>query len=665
MARSRYLPHVIARRALLGLFVLFVIGMGWLYIYRRSTTEEGVRPPAEPSDPARLEEHVLSGEGFGYGVTEEGEQKFRIDADRIVSDRLDNVVLEGVRLTLTTEGRRYHVQGNTGVYQKSSTDARVEGDVTVSGPDGLELQAAVLESRRDGKVLVSREGPVAFSLGAEYRGRADELYYHTGKEILRLSGAVRIETLDEEPAQAALSCDRLLYERETRLIHIEGNVELTSGESYLKAGRMALQMDDEEKRLRFVRAIWGVEGRRVHDAGLDMGSVSDFVGDTLSVEMKDGEPLYAEIDGAGDEDAVLETRDGAGLWRRMEAPSFTVDYADGVPQVARAYDGVEIVERLDFGNRPLVRKVCAEWLLAGFDRAGETEVLVLERFADYQEPGMQAFGDRIESAEGRITISGRPANVLTDRGLVLSDRITYEPEAGRLEAPGSVTAELPPEGRFTLMGSESKEPVRLTAQRAVWSDEPSTVEFQGNVRAWQDENYLLAQRLIGEMEGDQLRAEGQVKTVIKPKSEPEEPADGEEAKPPPEPIEVSAEQLLFRRPERLATYSGNARAHQVGRTLSCQELDIQLGEQDRFDSLTCREDTMVLDPAEGHTVQGREAHYRPDTGLVEITGSPVVMKDRDGTSISGSILIYDFETGTAQVKSGDPVAAEESAESTD
>ena len=114
MARSRYLPHVVTRRALLGLFLLFVVGIGWLYIYRRSNVGEGVRPGAERTDPARLEEHVMSGEGFGYGVTEAGQQKFRIDADKIVSDRQQKVVLEGVRLTLTLEGRHYTVQGETG-----------------------------------------------------------------------------------------------------------------------------------------------------------------------------------------------------------------------------------------------------------------------------------------------------------------------------------------------------------------------------------------------------------------------------------------------------------------------------------------------------------------------------------------------------------------------
>lgn len=661
--RRKYAPLERARLWVMGLLVVALAGVALVYVTRRG--EDGEPPPVRDAFRAEGEsELVLAGEGFDYEVTDGEERLFRIRAARIVSDRGGEIALEKVQIDVERgEDDPYVVLGERAVYNVQSSSARLEGNVRASSSDGLELRSAGFELVRRGRVLESLS-PVSFTIANEYTGRANGLSYHLNRNRLRLEGNVRVVSLIGGADEARLAADLLVIERQERLLRAEGNVSLTKAGSTLETTRLSLAFAEDEKTLESARADLGVSGRLRKASGRDLGSSTRYSGEKLLLVYDNGVYDQAELEG-GKKGAMLETVDDGGLARRMEAPYLMAEFAAGALSVARAYDGVVMTEALAFRRRTELRRICAEWVLAAFDAGGGVEELVVQNDVDYQADGIQATGERIRGAlfddRAQTTFTGSPVILRTDRGVLRAPRILYTAAEGQVEAFEGVRAEMPGSGRFSLVGAKRELPINLTSETAQWRDAPSVFSFDGEVRAWQGESYMLAERLVGDEEGDRLRAIGSVKTVIEPADDEEEPAgrdtgaaeidDDGESRRPRGPIEVTASSLVYRRSEQLLSYVGAVRAVEIDRKLSCDTLDALLGERNRFTRLDCRGGAVIENAATGQVVRGEVAIYEPDVGKVRVTGTPVVMTNADGGRLRGPRLLYDLESGTAQIES--------------
>ena len=126
---------------------------------------------------------------------------------------------------------------------------------------------------------------------------------------------------------------------------------------------------------------------------------------------------------------------------------------------------------------------------------------------------------------------------------------------------------------------------------------------------------------------------------------------GEEQSLPPEPLEVTADEMVFDRTKNLLLYTGKVRAVQLKKSLRCEEIQLYMGEEGGFDRMICEGSVTLQDGESGNSVEGDRATYRPGDRSIEVEGSPVVLRDPDGTRIEGKTLVYDFETATAQMKS--------------
>ncbi len=660
--RPTYRPLAIARRVLLAALLLFVTAVVIFYFVGRLRRQgPGAAADGSAGIGARGD-LVLSGEGFDYEVTEGDEKIFRVQAERVVSDRQDQVVLETVQIEIPRDdGTDVLIEGERGVYHLESGQARIEGDVRAHDAEGLVLTGEGFEVRKDGKVIVSTS-EVSFGLGDEYRGRADELIYNFDIKRLRLAGEVRIESLD--PERTTLSCDRLLYERQDKILRSEGSVELTRGVEYLKAFRLSVTLGDDQKRIRFIRASQGVVGRvRPEARGDELETLVDFEGGLLYVLMDEasGKAQELELEGRERRPALLRITDAGGLQRDLLAPRLRAELEGGHLRTAYAYEHVDVIERLMIVSEVPLRRVCAERAMAELDREGELQVLRMDGRVDFQEQGTQALGDRIllPGPGEPAVIRGEPALVISERGILQAPIISYVQETKRFEAEGGVRAELPRSRSLGLDSGEGREPVRVTSRTADWSDQPAKVRFLGEVRAWQGEDFLLAKELTAEPDEERLTAVGKVKTVLKPRPSSELEGEGEGAEG--GPIEATADKLLYERAERLLSYSGNARVLQKGRVIRCKKLEVLLAEEresERFESLTCRGDLSLDDPEEGSRVTGSELVYVPATERADVTGNPVVLTKSDGTELRGSRLIYDFATGTTRLRSRQVEAAE-------
>jgi len=657
--RRNYAPIRRVRRFLLLALVLVVAGVAVLFLrYDPGSGDEP--PPATRRVFGRGDgaEVVLAGQGFEYEQVEGERRVFRLEADRIASNSDGLIVLEEVRVEVDREGKgSFQASSLQAEYSFESSIASLTGDVRVSRGGELELTAEGLVLVDNGRALESTS-PVGFGMGDVYRGTANSLYYDLERNHLTLKGAVHLETLAGGNAASSLRCDELIVDRDAGLVRAEGRVRLERGESSLQARRLSLDFAADERTLEHAQAFFDVDARMAPDAGGDLGASVQLRGYKLAATLTDGEFEKFELEGVSEAKASMVRLDGSGLQQQIDAPFLTGDFSGGELQIVRAFDGVVIEETLPFADMSL-RRACAEWALASFDSAGELEEIVLQNGVDYQEAGVQALGDRVHSttgaAGGGASLTGRPAVLHAERGSVQAPRIVYRADAASVEALDGVSVELPPKGGLSLISESDEQPVRLTSNTASWSDDPDRFTFEGSVRAWQGEDYLLANSLVGERGGDLLTAAGRVKTVVRPKGDPK-PEAGETVAEPRQPVEVMAENMTYDRPARLVSYSGLVRVHDAGRNLRCSLLEALLGDGDRFERLTCTGETVLEDPASGQTVRGQEAIYDPDEGTVRVSGNPAVMQKSDGAQLRGPVVIYDIDSGTARLHSGDAAA---------
>ncbi len=637
---------------MLVVFVGVVIG---LYVLgRMGRPDQG--PRAGDLEQEKRGELVLSGKGFEYGLTQGDREVFRIKAERILSDKQNNYELEGVDLRIEREdGSLYYLSSDSALYNLDTQAASFSGNVRFRGPNRVELTAAGLELREKGDLLVS-SSPVDFLFLDRFKGRADRLRINPKRNVFVLAGHVEVDTLPGDASPTSLRCRRFSFQREEHLLRADGDAVLTRGDDSLRARRLSVVLTPDEEQVEFILARWGVEGwfRQVGNDG--QTSTVRLAGRELSVQFEIGteEPQTADLLASDDGTVSLGVTDESGLARVIRGRHLIGDFQAGALRRAQAFEEVEISEFLSFSPTTILRTACADEAVATIGDNGEMDEIHLDGTVMLQEEGVVAFGDQAQAdfKTGLMDLTGTPSLLLKGSDQMEAPRIVYNQNTEEIVAEERVRAVLSSGDDINLAtdAASRAQPIRIEGQRAEWGGSPPAVTFFGQVRAWQGENFLVSDELRGEPETSRVSASGRVKTVWRPA--PEEGAESGAL--PPVPLEVTADEMLFDRPENLLLYTGNARAVQLQKSLRCQEIQLYLGEEGGFDKMICEGSVYMQDGESGNSVSGERATYRPGEETVEVDGSPVVLRDSDGTRIEGKTLIYDFETATAQIKSAPP-----------
>ena len=667
MAKApRELPIPMIRRALLVALVGFLISIVALYVLGRMGRPETVRSGSGSLLDDADSKLQLSGEGFEYDVSRGGRKVIHVRAQRVLSKEEDDYELQGVELTMSREDEgEYTLSSDTAFYNLQNQAASFRGNVTFSGPQGVYLTADGLELVDDGRMIVS-SSPVRFRFLDRFRGRADRLRITPGRNIFILAGAVKVDTLPGDSSPMSLQCRRFAFERDRRLLRAEGAVRLLRGDDYLRARRLSVTLSPDEQRIEFIQARWDIFGGVRQLSGDGSASSVTFEGRELSIALEgDPEvPKKAELLKGPYGPAVLSVTDASGLRRRIQADFLVGDFVEGDLKQAQGIENVLMDELLAVEPEMVLRSACGETAIANFAN-GELDSFRLEGEVELHGDALQATGSRVDMAdpESEVTLTGDPAWALQEQGELRAPRIVYDSRKREVRA-GEPARAILFQGAgpgSSLGGGSSGEPIRIESREAIWSDLAGTVTFTGDVKGWQGENFMLADTLTGEMNTSRLLASGGVKTVWRP-AESEEAGEGDLASSlPPEPLEITANNLIYDQVARLLTYSGEARTVQAKKIMLCEEVQAHLSEKDDFDEIICEGSARLEDGETGHVVTGDRMIYIPDDERATVTGNPVVMIDGQGGRIQGQELLYNFVTGTARVRSESRTAVEDDA----
>lgn len=705
------------RRRILQLGVLLaiaaVIGLVLSYL-----AEVGKEQPVAPAmaETDQRSDLLLEGRGVDFAIEREGRTVFHIRGARVLQTRDDAVFLEDVTVALERDnGDRYRVTGGRATYNRQTGEAQLEGNVVLDGPGGLRLRTKALGLSDRGQHARS-DVAVELRLGRKLVGRANGLEVDLKRDLLRLHGDVRLDSLREARVSFLLRAEDLELDRGASQIRADGNVRLGWDRNRLRARRVSVVLSADFEALRVLTAHWDISGWFLPGQDADpmpagesadsasaapeapaagdsdvggqatevaaseetplplsdlppAGPVVQFAGGKLALLLDESErPVRLDLEGQGGAAALLSSATPEGGERRVEARTVVGTFEGGEIRLAETFGGTLLRETAPPAAAVAtpagvpaanLREARADRGEARFGAGGELASLTLLAGVDLLQGTMRARADRadLDLVAQQLELHGTQAPVLLTepRGELRAPHITYLQEKGLLSADRGVRARFSRGQGTAMLGAalgDGEGPIQVDSEEAFWSDQPRSFVFRGKVRAWQGDNVLVADQLRGEDGAGRFAASGGVRTIWVPAA-PGRSSEGSAGVPPGlgagnEPIEVSARDLEYLQGEGHLVYTGAVATRQGARTLDCDRLDVELGENRRARRLTCEGSVKMNDPTQGKAT-GEVAVYDLPAKTVTVTGAKVTLETPSGNRVSGRTLVYDVERGTAKM----------------
>jgi lipopolysaccharide transport protein LptA/LPS export ABC transporter protein LptC len=674
-------------RVLLLILLIGTVGgvFGLLYFGRAGQTKK--KKPADDDAMNAEKGTTLIGQDFDYTYTQGNRPVFRIRGDSIQADKEGTLYLEKVGVIIYDQkARPFEVESRQATFKRATNEGQFRGKVHLKGPGDLELRTDALDLLDQGHTVIT-ERPASINFAKTYLAWGKQLQVHMNEQLFLLEGETSITNVDDKAPDLSLKADRLVYHRDQRQIQAEGDVELVRDKDRLKTDSITTYLDADEKSALSIRALGHVSGE-AHPKSKDPGNaIVRFKGDDLTLVMdpeakKAGQevrtvtlvgkpPMPGQKPGRRDDKAELQTI-GAGVTRTLLASRVEGHMVDGVLASANGFGGVDLRETGAGGA--LLRHAAGQRAQAGFKPDGQVSALSLEDTVTYKDPQIEVSGDRgqMNFEAGLGEFFGRPVHAHSERGQFTGPHLLYERATGVLHGEDGVQALLEPQNSGALGDSpleQGEGPVHVDAKEAFLRDKPRSFLFRGDVRAWRGESLLTAPAVrgdqtapgAGETQGeDRLTATGGVKTLYIPRPQETGTAGGgagggKDPGTPQKPIEVTSGTLVYLQNKGLLTYTGDVRAVQEGRIITCQQLDVQAGKDRKVETMTCTGQAHLVDPLAGRDLTGDRALYKVKERVIEMYGNPVHMKDKDGNHLQGKHMTYTIAGGRVEVK-GDPTA---------
>jgi len=179
----------------------------------------------------------------------------------------------------------------------------------------------------------------------------------------------------------------------------------------------------------------------------------------------------------------------------------------------------------------------------------------------------------------------------------------------------------------------SEKPVFVTSQSADLDGVSETATFVGNSRAWQDNNYVRADRMIFDQRNGRFNADGSVQSLLYEAKQRRRGVDQNV------PIYASASSLAFVRDSRLLQYRQSVDIRQGTDRLTADSADIYLNEKNEL--VKSIVETRVVMTQPGRRATGDWAQYTGEDDIAIVRGNPAQVEDSEsGTSQGSQITVH-------------------------
>ena len=180
---------------------------------------------------------------------------------------------------------------------------------------------------------------------------------------------------------------------------------------------------------------------------------------------------------------------------------------------------------------------------------------------------------------------------------------------------------------------ETNKPVFVTAANAEFNHAEETGIYTGNARAWQENNYVRADKLILKQKQGQLIAEGAVQSVLYDAKKKEK---GKETT---VPVYASANKMFYNRENRLLQYVENVDIRQGTDRITAGKADVYMNERNEMSKTVAETNVVITQP--NRRALGDSAQYTAENETAVLRGNPAKIEDADnGSSQGASVTVF-------------------------
>lgn len=616
-----------------------------------SWNKSATRRPGKPAEAVTStqrpgDEPIAASTAFEDVQTIGGRVVSRISATRVVAFKSGWTTLEGVKLILyRANGLTYEVSCPQAQFNAQTKEAEAQGGVRVSSSDGIEIVTA--EIRYDGARLTN-DIPVQFRID-RWQGKAGALDLDVQGETLRLHKEVEATMAVVQPGEVPMSVRGMesIFRRNENTLEWKERVQMDRGPERVSSDRMLGRFTQDR------RQLIGLEGNgnvvivmaANPTPGDDLGGRKTITCDHYHTEVGPDGQISAIIATATGGVPVHAVLDGPPK-RDIVARLVRISLMNRVVSEIKAEWQVVMKE---LGAEP--RRIQAEHVTVWFDPATRrARAAYLEGAFRYSDPKntASAFRANYDILGDKIVLTTDPgwqATVVSDGQVLKAKQIELSPRAQTARATGSVIAQLVSRGggatpNATSLFPTGNKPVFVNADELIMRQTDKIALFTGRVKAWQDNNTILANELQMQGNGDTVTARGGVRTVLY--------NTGDEART--TPMQTTSEQLVARKADRRIDLLGKVTIVDETRTLKSEKSSFFFDDNNKIQRVECEQNVSVVDAATRRRGTGDEAIYHVERKMIFFNGAPATMSDPSG-SLSGQQISFDLAKNRVQVVS--------------
>ncbi len=610
---------------------------------RHSTSNEPVTSTQRPDEKAIIEART-----FHDVQTIGGRVASEIVAKRVVSFESGWTTLEGVTLTLyRANGLTYVVACPQAQFNSQTKEADAKGGVRVTSSDGIEIATA--EIRYDGARLTN-DIPVQFRVD-RWTGNAGALDLDVEGETLKLSKDVNatMGTLLPNESPMNIRGAETTFRRRENTIEFNQRVAMSRGADNAHADWMLGKFTPDRKR------IIGLEGRGnamiVMGAnaapGENLGGRKTITCDAFDTELGPNGQINA-FNARSAEHIAHAVLDGPPR-RDIVARGFRIALENRAVSEIKA-DFEVVMKEIGETARQISTDHATVWFDPATRRARSAFLDGAFRYVDAKNTA-SAFRANYDIVGDRVVLTtdtGWQATVVSDGQILKAKVIEFSPRAQTAHATGSVIAQLVSKGKAGGAAASADatnlfpagKPVFVNSDDLILRQTNKIAVFTGNVKAWQDNNTLLANELQMQGNGEIITARGNVRTLLYNTT-----ADARKT-----PVKSDSDQLIAKKIDRRIDLLGKVTIVDDTRNLKSEKAVFFFDDKNKVQRIETEQNVNVVEAANGRKGTGDRAVYQVEKKMIYVFGNPATISDPTG-SVTGQQIVFDLAKNRVQVVS--------------
>jgi LPS export ABC transporter protein LptC/lipopolysaccharide transport protein LptA len=324
----------------------------------------------------------------------------------------------------------------------------------------------------------------------------------------------------------------------------------------------------------------------------------------------------------------------------VTAPRFDCDfYAGNNPRTCTATRKAKAVQVPTVaGENRGTRTLTAEKLTSNFNRNTHD----VERFeavgnAKFSELDRNGIASQITftASDEVVRLRGGEPTVWDSIARVKATEIDWDTrsEKSALRGRVSTTYYSQRQSNGSTPFGKTSAPVFVTAERADFDHRAEVGVYSGNARAWQENNYVRAEKLVFQQKNKRMDGEGKVQSLLYNARRRE---NGKEIT---QPVFAASERISYTDQNRQLRYEGNVDIRQGTDRIVSGVTDVFLNENNEVTQTIAQNNVVVTQPK--RRAAGDYAQYTTADEVVILRGNPASVEDAEqGSSQSAQLTVY-------------------------